>query len=355
MTLRVDVWPPLPLDVWARRAWKPLVFPLAEPNVRLYAKARHGLYHGLRALGLGDGDEILAPAYHHGSEIEVLERAGITLRFYDATRDLAPDDAELDRLLSERTRALYLIHYLGIPQDVARWRRWCDERGLLLIEDAAQSWLATVGGRPAGSFGDLAIFCLYKTFGVPDGAAVVSTPPIASNNVLQAQAGVLELAKRHAWWAMGRSARVAGALSRADRGADYDVRKDFETGDPHTPPSRATRLALPRIVTATAADKRRANYRALLDAAEVPPPFDALSPGASPFGLPVSTHDKPRLLARLAEHGVGALDFWSIPHPALPQDEFPGAALRRAGTVVVPVHQELREEDVARVAAALRT
>ena len=64
---------------------------------------------------------------------------------------------------------MYLIHYLGFPQDAPGWLRWCRERGLLLIEDAAQAWLASVGGRPLGSFGDMAIFSFYKAVGVPEG------------------------------------------------------------------------------------------------------------------------------------------------------------------------------------------
>jgi dTDP-4-amino-4,6-dideoxygalactose transaminase len=128
----------------------------------LFERARHGLWHGLRALGLGDDDEVLVPAYHHGSEIEALVRAGLTCRFYEASEGLAPDERELEALLGPRTRALHLIHYLGFPQEATRWRAWCEERGLFLIEDAAQAWLGSLEGRPLGSFGDIAIFCLYK-------------------------------------------------------------------------------------------------------------------------------------------------------------------------------------------------
>jgi hypothetical protein len=55
-------------------------------------------------------------------------------------------------------RALYLTHFLGFPQHAERWRAWLDRRGLLLIEDEAQAWLATQNGRPAGSIGDPAVF-----------------------------------------------------------------------------------------------------------------------------------------------------------------------------------------------------
>jgi dTDP-4-amino-4,6-dideoxygalactose transaminase len=139
MTVRLDVWPPLPPQAHLRRAGAALPFPLGEPGVVLLSRARHGLYLGVRALGLGPGDEVLVPAYHHGSEVEALVRAGLAVRFYEARESLAPDPGELDGMLGPRTRALHLIHYLGFPQDARCWRHWCDERGLLLIEDAAQA------------------------------------------------------------------------------------------------------------------------------------------------------------------------------------------------------------------------
>src|SRR5262249_21946437 len=176
---RLDVWPPLSPQVYLHRPPARLPFPLAEPACRLFERARHGLWQGMRALGLGPDAEILVPAYHHGSEIEALVRAGLICRFYEGTETLEPDADELETLLDPRVRALYLIHYLGFPQDAPRWRAWCDERGLLLIEDAAQAWLASIDGRPVGSFGDLSIFCLYKTFGLPDGSALLSPAPRA--------------------------------------------------------------------------------------------------------------------------------------------------------------------------------
>ena len=133
----------------------------------------------------GKGDEVLVPAYHHGSEIEALVRAGVKCRFYEASETLEPVTRELEAALTPRTRALLIVHYIGFPQDSDRWRRWCDEHGLLLLEDAAQAWLASASGRPVGSFGDLSVFCLYKTFGFPDGSALVtaaSTPEIESGS-----------------------------------------------------------------------------------------------------------------------------------------------------------------------------
>nr|MDP8943905.1 DegT/DnrJ/EryC1/StrS family aminotransferase [Actinomycetota bacterium] len=350
----LSVWPVLPPKAAFRREidGKRLAYPLGARGCVLYSRARHGLWHGVRHLGLGPGDEILTPDYHHGSEVEALVRTGARPRFYPCDEALAPGEAALDALLRPGVRALYLTHYLGFPQDVRRWRDWCDGRGLLLIEDAAQAWLATAAGQPVGSAGDLAIFCLYKTFGLPDGAAltVPSGPPDPPAGGAR---GVVTAVGLGIDWLRGRFALLSTFLPPAAQDG-YMPEQDFALGDPDTAPAASTAFLLPRVFDPEAAARRRANYEVLLAALaeRVPSPFDELPEGASPFVFPVTAEPKSELLERLARHGVEGLDLWSVPHPALPAGDFPRSRERRSRTVGLPVHQELRPADLDRIAAA---
>lgn len=350
----LNVWPPLPPTVYLRRPSHDRPFPLDDEHCRVFARARQALWHGVSAIGMKAGDEVLMPAYHHGSEVEALIEAGLVCRFYEATETLEPDPAELEAQLSPTTRALYLIHYLGFPQDAPRWRRWCDEHGLLLLEDAAQAWLATCDGRPAGSFGDLSIICLYKTFGFPDGGALVCANPPADVDRTSVKAGLIGL--RHAAWAVGRSGIVAAAARRMRSPKPLDLDAEFALGDPNSPPSSALAFLLPRTIDLGAATKRRAHYDLLLAelSDSVLPAFAEVRDGASPFAFPLATSRKADLLEQLTSHGIDGLDFWSIPHPRLPVDDFPGAADLRRRVVGLPVHQELRLADVERIAGAVR-
>ena len=353
---RLRIGPPLPPDVYLRRPFAELPYPLEEPDCRLVAWARHGVWHGVRQLGMREGDELLVPAWHHGSEVEALRRAGVGCRFYDcAPGTIGPDPEELEGLLSEQVRGLYLTHALGFPADAARWRAWCDARGLLLIEDAAQAWLASEGGRPVGSIGDLAVFCLYKTFGLPEGAAVIQASP-APPVGLDRRLGALELARRHGMWLAGRSSLAYAASAPLRRPKPYDAARDFDLRDPASAPWAHTPFVLRRISDPAAAGQRRENYALLLDGLGdlVAQPFAELPAGASPFVFPVAVDHKPSALARLREHGIVGLDLWAVPHPSLPVDRFPGAASRRARLVGLPVHQELRQTDLGRVVAAVR-
>jgi perosamine synthetase len=363
---RLGVSPPLPPGVYARRPKDDLPFPLREPNARLFPLGRHALWQGLIASRSAPGAEVLVPAYNCGSEVEALMHAGFICRFYEATDDLTPREDQLESLLGPNVRALYLIHYFGFPQDAPRWRRWCDERNILLIEDAAQAWLTSVGGRPVGSFGDLAIIALHKTFGFPDGAVLLmNAPPAQPEN---RGLGGLSLARRHAAWLLARSPRLAGLGARLAPERDFASEEQygaflraaapsaFALGDPTKGASSATLFLLPRMADSDAATRRRANYRMLLEELGdmVPPAFVHVPEGTSPFMFPVETTTRTKFLERLAARGVRGLDLWPIPHPLITNGEFPRAHSWRDRLVGLPVHQELRPGDVEHIAVAAR-
>jgi dTDP-4-amino-4,6-dideoxygalactose transaminase len=351
----LGVYVPLSPGAWLRRSPERPPFPLADPRCRLYPLGRHGVWHGMRALGLGPGDEVLSPAYHSGPDIEAMQRVGVTCRFYDAGEGLAPDPAELDELTGPATRCLYLVHYDGFPQDTPRWRRWCDERDLLLVEDAAQSWLAQVDGQPLGSLGDLAFFSVYKMVPIPCGCAAVCRAPLPAVDRSR-RMGIGRLGHLHAAW-LGRRFGWIEGLRRLRRAPEFDAAAHDDLGDPDAPVAAATAYLLPRISGDWVARRRRSNYRRLLRdlGRHVQKPFDELPDGASPWFFPVETDDKAGLLRQLAARGVSGIDVWSVPHPSLPAEDFPDARRRRSRTVALPVHQELSESDLELIADAAQT
>jgi dTDP-4-amino-4,6-dideoxygalactose transaminase/CelD/BcsL family acetyltransferase involved in cellulose biosynthesis len=351
---RLSIWPTLSPQVYLRQPADTLAYPLEDPNCRLFALGRHAILHGVRALGLARGDEVLVPAYHHGSEVQALAEAGLACRFYDCDERLEPVEGRLADLLGPRTRALHLTHFLGFPQDAIRWRQWCDEHELLLIEDAAQAWLSSRDGIPVGSVGDLAVFCLYKTIGVPEGAALISTTPPEAPP-LDPRRGVVAVARRHGAWLAERSALFNALARPLSRPKELPPEQEWGLGDVNAGAWRAVPWLLPRLGDAGVASGRRANFVLLLDAIgpRVPSPFAELPTGACPFVFPIETDDKDRLLERLAAHGVRGIDLWSLPHPSLPTTGFPDAEARRRRTVGLPVHQELRIKQLERIIDAV--
>jgi dTDP-4-amino-4,6-dideoxygalactose transaminase len=356
MARRVSVYPSLNPRALRRPRNAALPFPLEEPGCRIYLKARQGLWRGLQGLGIGDGDEVLAPAYHHGSEIETVVRTGARCVFYDSKSSYEPEDAELETLLTSRTRGLYVIHTLGFAQDAARWRRWCDERGLLLIEDGAQAWLGSRNGRPLGTDADLALFCLYKAVAVPDGGAVIARS-IAGPPPHDQAPGIRGAARLIANWLAQRSSLATAVVLGRHHGHEPEERPevDFALAAVDERPTRATQALLPRVL-AGVRERRWANFARLARelAGLRSPAFAHLPAGSSPLAFPIEVDDKRRVVAWLAEHGVASTQMWMVPHPLMDPNAHPGAAALRARLVGLPVHHELRRADLEQILVAVR-
>jgi dTDP-4-amino-4,6-dideoxygalactose transaminase len=153
----------------------------------------------------------------------------------------------------------------------------------------------------------------------------------------------------------GRSDLAYAATAPFRHPRPYEPALDFALRDPDSAPWGITPFLLRRISDPAVAERRRDNYRLLVSRLRehVPEPFGDLTDGASPFAFPIQVEAKGRFLARLRQWGVNALDLWSVPHPALATERFPGAASRRATTVGLPVHQELRRRDLERIVTAV--
>jgi dTDP-4-amino-4,6-dideoxygalactose transaminase len=358
---RLAIWPTLPPAVHFRKSTENLPFPLDQANCRVFSLARHAIWSTLKAINLKPDAVVLVPAYHHGSEIEALLQAGLKIRYYEVDEKLEPDQNMLETLVNPDVRAFYLIHYLGFPQNAARWRAWCDEKGLLLIEDAAQAFLATVEGKPVGSFGQIGIFCLYKTYGVPDGGAVVSEWPVQLP-ATGAPSGSWRMLKRHLNWIAARFAAV-GFVHLILSPLFYWLKKqnharahEFMLGVPSTPTAAMTTRLLPKIVDEETPFQRRENYRFLLRylGQLVPAPFQTLPDGACPFAFPVEIEDARLFIRLLRKYGVIGLLFWANPHPSLPVEDFPRSRALRERIMALPVHQELTKAQLQQIMIAVK-
>ena len=109
---------------------------------------------GLRALGLGQGDEIIIPAVAPFATMLAVMRAGCT----PVLADIDPATALLDlrsaeRCLTPGTRGVMLVHQYGQVADLPKWQAWTSSHGLFLIEDCASAHLGVWAGLGAGSVG----------------------------------------------------------------------------------------------------------------------------------------------------------------------------------------------------------
>lgn len=129
------------------------------------------------ALGIGPGDEVVAPANTFVATVLPLLRLGARPVLVDCDEYGQIDVRRVAAAVTERTRAVVGVHLFGHPCDADGITAICREHGLFFIEDAAQAHGAGYKGRRCGSLGRIAAFSFYpgKNLGaVGDAGAVVT-------------------------------------------------------------------------------------------------------------------------------------------------------------------------------------
>ena len=157
------------------------------------------LHLALVALGVGQGDEVITTPLTFCASAHVIEHVGATPVFADIDSvTLQIDPTQVERKISDRTKAIIAVDYGGHPcriEDIAKIAR---DRGIAVIEDAAHSLGAAVGGRPVGSIADVTAFSFYATKNITtgDGGMLVTDDPEVATRVERLRLHGME---RDAW------------------------------------------------------------------------------------------------------------------------------------------------------------
>jgi len=136
-----------------------------------------GLHLGVRALEIGDGDEVITTPFSFVASANCLLYERAVPRFVDIEEDsLGINPDLLDAAASSRTRAILPVHVFGRPCRIEAVEAVARRRGWRLIEDACEGLGSSVGGRRLGSFGDVAVFAFYpnKQITTGEGGMVVT-------------------------------------------------------------------------------------------------------------------------------------------------------------------------------------
>lgn len=145
------------------------------------ASGTSALALALEAAGIGQGDEVIVPGHTFVASVFAVLRAGATPVFCDVERGTGLIDPEAAAAaIGPRTAAILPVHLYGQACDMDRLMALAAQRGLFVLEDAAQAHGATFDGRRVGSLGDAAAFSFYpsKNLGaLGDGGAVCTGDP----------------------------------------------------------------------------------------------------------------------------------------------------------------------------------
>lgn len=297
----------------------------------------------LRALGIGPGDEVITTPMTAFATVLAIIRAGATPVLADIDAKTALLDAtSVQRCLSQRTKAVLLVHLYGQVRNMGAWSELCNEHNIKLVEDCAQAHIATWNGRVAGTFGVVGAFSFYptKNLGAPGDAGLLIT-------------NSAELNER---------ARCLRNYGQSVRYNHPEIGMNSRMDEIHAAMLSARLLWLSEFTA-----RRRyiaSRYRAELSNPLVQLLSEPQDPSAHVFHLFVLTCSyRDELQAHLQNHYVQALIHYPIPihqQPSCVEIDRDPAGLseseQHAKTCIsVPCHPQMSESDIDQVIAAVNS
>lgn len=121
-----------------------------------------GLHLAMKVLGIGPGDEVIVPNLTFVATANTVVTAGATPVMVDVRPDTYCIDPDaIAAAITKNTKAIIPVHLYGHPADMPAIMDLARQRGLYVIEDAAEAHGASIAGQRVGSFGDCGVFSFY--------------------------------------------------------------------------------------------------------------------------------------------------------------------------------------------------
>ncbi len=150
---------------------------IVSPHVTAVCNGTVAIHLALVALGIKPGDEIIVPTFTYVASVNTILQAGGVPVFVDSlesTLQMDPDD--VIRKISPRTKAVMAVHLYGLPCDMEKLVKICNDHNLFLIEDCAEAFGSFYNQQHVGTFGDISTFSFFgnKTITTGEGGMVVA-------------------------------------------------------------------------------------------------------------------------------------------------------------------------------------
>jgi perosamine synthetase len=310
------------------------------------------------ALGYGPGDEVIVPAQTHIATAHAVELTGARPVFVDAEPETGNIDiAAIEAAITPRTKAIAVVHYLGVPVDMLRVLAIARKHDLFVLEDCALAPGAKVDGIHAGLLGDAGVFSFYpvKHMTTAEGGMVILRDPELSAK--------LKLLKAFGVNRTHGERKVPGVYDTVALGFNYRM------SEIHAAIGLEQVKKLPGFLA-----KRKENFTALAEHLTgipglrvLPQPCDDHL-GSCHYCLGALLDEqtaarRPEIMADLGKQGVGTSVYYPQPVPRMQYyrekygydpARFPNAARISDSMIALPVGPHLDVEDMQYIGEQVR-
>lgn len=154
-----------------------LLSPKQEAYATSLSSCTAGLHLAYMHLGIGPGDEVIVPAQTHVATAHAVEITGAKPVFVDCDSTTGNIDVTaIPQKITERTKAISVVHYLGLPVEMGSVVQLAQKRNLFVVEDCALALGSSLDGVACGLIGDVGVFSFYpvKHITTGEGGMLVS-------------------------------------------------------------------------------------------------------------------------------------------------------------------------------------
>lgn len=135
------------------------------------------LHLSMIVAGISNGDEVICPSMSYIATANSIKYVGATPVFAEVKEDYNIDIEDVKKKITSKTKAILIVHQIGLPADIEEFAKLCKEKNLVLIEDAACAIGSSYKGKKIGSHSDLVCFSFHprKVISTGDGGMVTTT------------------------------------------------------------------------------------------------------------------------------------------------------------------------------------
>lgn len=195
---------------------------IGAKNVVATNSASSALHLAILSVGLKVGDEVITPSLTFVATNHPILMCGATPVFADVEQDtLCADIVDIKRKITNKTKAIIVVHYGGHPVDLSPLVKTCREKKIILIEDCAHASGSYYKKKHVGTFGDLSCFSFaaIKNITTGDGGMLVGkNKKVIENARVLAWSGISQ-----STWARAKSKKLKWRYNVVSTGYKYQM------------------------------------------------------------------------------------------------------------------------------------